>query len=172
MSIALPPSKRELPPFCFDQQTRSKIINDYVGFIFDACRATGVAPAYISYSEQELSFAVAEAELDVRYLLGRRSPKDGISQGKIAGVVAFRLARFKILHFAEEAFSHAQAPFVQELAALLLVNRLFIKNKDVPARGLYELAYQLSRRHANQETLGVFFDVFTHQQENPQEQAA
>lgn len=47
---------------------------------------------------------------------------------------------------------------LQDVAALLPVEHLILKTRD-PDRMLLELASQMARRHANQETLGVVFDM-------------
>ena len=92
-------------------------------------------------------------------MLARRSKTHGITPGKIAGVLAFRLSRFKIVHFNAEGWDNPNLHLIQEMAAVFLVKRLFVRGA-IPEISVLELSYQLSRRHANQETAGLFFDAF------------
>lgn len=82
-----------------------------------------------------------------------------MSVGKYAGMLAFRLARFRIIHIASD---EAESPWLflfQELVALIVIFEQCLKQSP-PIKHLFELAYQLSRRHANQETLALCFDAF------------
>ena len=112
----------------------------------------------LALSDRELKLALEEAEIDVRALLMRRSEEDGISEGKIAGVYAFRLSRFKIVHAVTmKALKHPDLSMVQDIVALNVVKRRILKVK-MGAERMRELAYQMARRHANQETLGLALD--------------
>lgn len=141
---------------------RKRIFTEYVSFLFKACSVFGIPASCIEYSDRELALAVEEAEIDLQAMLARRSKTRGITPGKIAGVIAFRLSRFKILHFSEEGWTNSHYHLVQELAATLLVRKLLV-HRPVPEISILELSYQLSRRHANQETAGLFFDAFASQ---------
>lgn len=147
------------PPIIISDNIRQQIYTDYVGFLIEACRVFRLPLSCVEYSQQELALAIDEAEIDVQAMQARRSRTHGISPGKIAGVLAFRLSRFKIVHFKEAAWANSHFHLVQELAATLLVRKLFMPCQ-VPAKNILELSYQLSRRHANQETAGLFFDAF------------
>lgn len=148
-----------LPEFSFSTDLWARIFSDYVTFLWKACGVFGLSQKHIEYSDRELALAVKEAEIDIRAMLARRSKSRGVSRGKIAGVLAFRLSRFKIVHFKEEAWDNSHFHLIQELAATLLVRKLFVQ-RHVPEANILELSYQLSRRHANQETAGLFFDAF------------
>ncbi|MCW2235779.1 hypothetical protein [Azospirillum canadense] len=145
--------------FAFSDEARHRIFSEYVSYLLKACDVFRVPHKHLEYSERELAMAVEESEIDLRAMLARRSPTRGISQGKIAGVLAFRLSRFKIVHFREDGWANSNFHLVQELAATLLVRKLFVQ-RGVPEKNILELSYQLSRRHANQETAGLFFDAF------------
>lgn len=148
------------PVFSISEETRRHIFSNYVSFLIKACAVFKLPLGCVEYSERELALAVDEAEIDLQAMLARRSRSRGITSGKIAGVLAFRLSRFKIVHFQESGWTNSNFHLVQELAATLLVHKLFIP-KRVPEISVLELSYQLSRRHANQETAGLFFDAFT-----------
>jgi hypothetical protein len=144
-------SPQGLPEFSISEETKRKIFSCYIECLKQACDVFRVDLFDLEYSEREL---------DIRAMFARRSVTHGIAPGKIAGIVAFRLSRFKIVHMKESGWGNANMHMVQELAALFLARRLFAYGKPCSEKGLLELAYQLSRRHANQETLGVFFDIF------------
>lgn len=142
------------------KETREKIYRQYIEALCDACRVYRIPIGCVEYSDRELAFAVEEAEIDLQAMLARRSRSRGISKGKIAGVLVFRLSRFKILHFTAEGWENSNFHLIQELTAVFLVIRLLSIAK-IKERSVVELTYQLSRRHANQETAGLFFDAFT-----------
>lgn len=148
-----------LPEFSFTDDVRQRILTEFVECLCQAANVFRLSLKHVDYSERELSLAVDEAEIDIRAMFARRSRTDGIAPGKIAGIVAFRLSRFKIVHFKEEGWDNSYMHLVQELAAVFLVKRLFVK-RPIPEGSVIELSYQLSRRHANQETAGLFFDAF------------
>ena len=91
-------------------------------------------------------------------MFSRRRPVNGISAGKIAGIIAFRLSRFKIVHIDEDGQNQPLIYLIQDLAAIFAVQFLLLRTK-IPELQVLEIAYQLSRRHANQETLGLVFDT-------------
>lgn len=113
----------------------------------------------VRISERELNRAFAEAEIDMRALQARRSPSRGMSIGKYAGMLAFRLARFRIIHIGSDDAETSWLFLFQELVALIVIFEHCLKQRP-PIKHLFELAYQLSRRHANQETLALCFDAF------------
>jgi len=57
----------------------------------------------ISKSSMELAFS--EAAKDIEIMSIRRQPKRGISCSKIAGIIAFRLARFSPIHLSGKALN-------------------------------------------------------------------
>lgn len=126
--------------------------------MINACRTVRLEFSLVSYSERELRLALDEADIDLTALFRRRQPADGLSPGKIAGIIAFRLGRFKIVHVAEQGQGHALIHLIQDLAAIYAVQSVLLR-ADIPGRKVLETAYQMSRRHANQETLGIVFDA-------------
>ncbi len=145
--------------FSFSQQTRRRILTEYVECLYEACQVLRFPARLLDYSNRELQLAVDEAEIDIRAMLMRRSVTHGVAAGKLAGVVAYRLARFKIVQISEHGWEQPSPHIhmIQELAALFLARRIFIYDRRICEGAVLELAYQLSRRHANQETLGAFF---------------
>ncbi|MBF0304988.1 MAG: hypothetical protein HQL41_04990 [Alphaproteobacteria bacterium] len=137
---------------------RKIILANYVDSLSRVCRHFKVAIDEANYSECELRLALEEAEIDVEALIKRRSPEDGVSIGKVAGAYAYRLSRFQILHFSEAAYEMPTTFLIQNIVALNVVKARILRMKIGDGRTL-ELAYQMSRRHANQETLGFCFDV-------------
>lgn len=137
---------------------RREITGNYTDSLARVGRHFAIDLGSISFSKRELRLALEEAEIDVEALLRRRSPSDGVSLGKVAGVYAYRLSRFDIVHLAEAAYEQPTSFLLQHVVALNVVKRRILRIK-VGAERTLELAYQMSRRHANQETLGLCFDV-------------
>lgn len=100
----------------------------------------------------------------------RRKPKNGISLSKIAGIVAFRLARFAPVNLCGSALESDVALKLNELAALALALRA-IMHIDISmvksSHVTMELQYTLVRRHMNQETLGLAFEILASAASNP-----
>lgn len=137
---------------------RASLSRGYIETITRVCRHFEVDLDEIWISRREFRLALEEAEIDVRALLMRRSPSHGVSEGKVAGMYAWRLSRFKIVHLAEHLAERSHLHIIQDLAALLVVKKCILR-AQVGTERIKELAFQLSRRHANQETLGLCFDV-------------
>jgi hypothetical protein len=137
---------------------RKAVITAFAQTLMRVCRHFGYDYDDVSYSERELRLALEEAEIDVQALLNRRSRENGVSEGKLAGVYAYRLSRFKIVHFGTKYHDDKYSYAVQDISSILTVERIILK-AHIGTDRLKELAYQMARRHANQETLGLCFDV-------------
>ncbi|HYI73062.1 MAG TPA: hypothetical protein VEX87_25130 [Skermanella sp.] len=139
-------------------RTRHHLLNNYATSLIYACSTVKLGFPHASYSERELRLALDEADVDLAAMFSRRRPVNGISAGKIAGIIAFRLSRFKIVHIDEDGQNQPLIYLIQDLAAIFAVQFLLLRTK-IPELQVLEIAYQLSRRHANQETLGLVFDT-------------
>jgi len=124
--------------------------------------------------------ALAEAEFDANFLRDRRGLRNGISEGKLAGVLFYRFSRHRIVHLGHEIvddphYEHFQEKvIVKIIGSLLNVNfndewiRSKIGNKRPSGlrnnfQNLYgELMYLTCRRHYNQESLALFFDTYVY----------
>ncbi len=142
----------------FLQESKREIAKAYPDMLERLAPDLGVAVDNIRYSTWELGTAIQEANVDIAALLARRQPTDGVSLGKIAGAITFRLARGRIVHFRDPANVPTTAFLIQDLAALVLSAERVLR-AGVHEKDLLEVAYQTARRHANQETLGLCFDV-------------
>jgi hypothetical protein len=121
----------------------------------------------ISLSEHELALALDEARKDLIVMTTRRMSVErdfaGLSIGKLAGILVFRLSRYRIVHVdsslldARDKRKVKIASKLQELAALRFASEIILKVH--PQNWHPELLYVLARRHINQEMLGVAFDV-------------
>ena len=133
----------------------------------------GLPDTLIDVSSSELSLALSEARKDLIIMVTRRvaltsksgGPDrfDGLSIGKLAGILVFRLSRYRIVHVNTSGMKSTDvramklSSKLQELAALRFASETILKVR--PLVWHPELLYVLSRRHINQEMLGVTFDV-------------
>ena len=147
-----------ISPDGLGEGAKSKIIGLYVEQLSKACIDCRIRLPEAAYSEKELRRALDEVDIDIRALFTRRSTGDGISRSKIAGVMAFRLSRFKIVHLSGPALENDYIYMIQDMVGLSVVVSLILR-AEISDRHLRELIYQMSRRHANQETLGLVFDM-------------
>jgi hypothetical protein len=127
----------------------------------------------INVSANELALALSEARKDLVIMVTRRisltsksggpGKFDGLSIGKLAGILVFRLSRYRIVHVDTSSLAPTDlralklSSKLQELAALRFASETILKVH--PLVWHPELLYVLSRRHINQEMLGVTFDV-------------
>jgi len=139
-------------------RTREQLLEVYARSLINACKTVGLEFKSASYSERELRLALDEADIDLTAMFKRRCPPEGLSPGKMAGIIAFRLGRFKIVHISEEAQNHRLIYLIQDLAAIFAVQSVLLRT-EIAERRVLEIAYQMSRRHANQEILGIVFDT-------------
>ena len=147
-------------------------IQDELAILFcdavaDIATETGIADTAIDINENELALALSEARKDLVIMVTRRmtvdKPFNGLSIGKLAGILVFRLSRYRVVHVNATDLPSSDTRIVkiasklQELAALRFASEAILKVH--PKDWHPELLYVLSRRHINQEMLGVTFDV-------------
>lgn len=128
---------------------------------------TGIDDDAIDISESELALALKEASKDLVIMVMRRMAAegtcDGLSIGKLAGILVFRLSRYRIVLISTkyvDGLDQRQRRIsnkLQELAAIRMITENVLKVH--PQQWCPELLYLLSRRHINQEMLGVSFDI-------------
>jgi len=112
--------------------------------------------------------ACEEMEKDILFLVKRRgklmSPLKP-SFGKIAGVIAYRLAKCQIIHLCEgcAGCNKQESCFAPRLNAILALKCAWtyidVQYYRVPEEIRTELFYSFMYRHVNQETLGLVFDA-------------
>lgn len=114
----------------------------------------------IHISRVALEIAFAEIRKDCRAIINRRNPQNGVSIGKIAGIVTFRLVRFTPVQISEDLLENEKAVFLNIYIAIAFSLRTLLNRNvgEVREEVIKELAYTLSRRHTNRETLGMVFE--------------
>jgi len=186
-------AEKDLPSFLTEEmlkeltkqfyKTVKLVVRQIQAFSAKSGRTTDLHFDRIWISEPELESAFREAENDLRFLMLRRGFRaedvrtKGIAEGKIAGMIAFRLLRHRIIHIGHTGPRITDRYFgrVQELVVLRLVSEAILdidleKAPFVqPGPGgatkpwlLHELLFLIARRHFNQETLALIFDTAVH----------
>ena len=114
----------------------------------------------IQISNTAFKDAIDDASKDLEFLRQRRLP-GGISFGKIAGVIVFRLGRARIIHLPKNLLDNTAGLNLNYFLAVTtgLKDVLAVNNDDIPNTIMRELLYCIARRHVNQETLGLNFDL-------------
>lgn len=133
----------------------------------------------INVSITNLKEACLDIETDIRILLERRKDLIGkdkstgsprMARSKIAGITTFRLARAHIIHLNPDCvrcndgkITKKLAPcfvsnFNTEFAIICGLNFIDKTYLSIPNEIRTELIYTLTKRHMNQETLGMVFD--------------
>lgn len=129
--------------------------------VLDAYTQTKDQEANIFVSKTALNDAVDEIVRDVEIMRHRRGSVNPQTRGKIAGIIVFRLSRWNILS--------TQNPRLLEDRVFIKFNHLLALSVglayiQIPYSRLNEysrteLLYSMSRRHVNQETLGLVLDI-------------
>jgi len=112
-----------------------------------------------------LKEAISLIKMDIKILDIRRGNLIGnmrMSEGKITGVTAFRLAKAHIIHIHRKCNAciqkcHSHLNFT--IAVRIGLDYIHKKYTELPASIRNELTYSLRYRHVNQETLGLVFDA-------------
>ncbi|MBP2227349.1 hypothetical protein J2847_000629 [Azospirillum agricola] len=152
---------------------QDKLAESFVECVLEVVKAWQIPYDAVHVSSRELALALRECQKDLDILLYRRAGTlgpthegfDGVSIGKLAGTLIFRLSRYRIVHVDEKAIEslpleiHKRVSKLQEVAAFRFICEDILKIK--PPRTHPELLYLLSRRHMNQEMLGLTLDVFS-----------
>jgi hypothetical protein len=134
----------------------------------------------VNISLSSLKEACSEIEADLRIILARRKALIGkdaktgsprLSRSKIAGVVTFRLSKTHIINMNPDCVScndqrimNGQSPcpvsnFNTEFAIICGLHFIEKNYLSIPKEIRTELIYTLTKRHMNQETLGIVFDT-------------
>lgn len=144
----------------FGQTAREAIIKAFFDVVAVIASRRGWDTEAIHVSRTALSLALAESAKDIKAMQMRRNPGE-ISSGKIAGIVTFRLARWNPIHLSGELIEDPTANKLNALVAFALSLKHFLGANilDFPSGVTSEIQYTLLRRHTNQETLGLAFDV-------------
>ena len=148
--------------FELDETGKRSLAKQYVEAVSAISVGAGLSPADISISSHALSLALAESAADIEIMTLRRKPKSGISKSKLAGIVAFRLSRFAPIHVCGKSQNHPLSGKINEMAALVLAMKSLVHLNIADVRNKHasqELQYTLLRRHMNQETLGLVFEI-------------
>lgn len=121
--------------------------------------------------------AFVEADYDAYFIQTRRGLTNGLSEGKLAGVLFFRLSRHRIIHLSKEITENQDYEHFQEKVIIKIIGALLHIDFNDPwiiervkksrpggmrhkFQNFYnELLYLTCRRHYNQESLALFFDT-------------
>lgn len=119
----------------------------------------------ISLSERAIGQALAEANKDIKAMQNRRQFQSGISPSKIAGIVTFRLVRCMPIQLHSPLSENGDALKINFTAAFAFALRhiLNVDLRGLPANVTKEFQYNIARRHTNQETLGLAYEMLQHQ---------
>lgn len=132
----------------------------YVRVLSLICAACKINPNHVVVSRYGMSTVFSEVQADLQALQMRRPLKHGISPGKIAGSLAFRLCKTPVLTMTPEV---AEMPIAQKLPVNVAVALAFefvgTSFAIWPTSLVRELKYFLGKRHSNQESLGICFDT-------------
>lgn len=159
-----PVATSNAPALALDADCIKELSQQYGQIALQLAKNASLSNADVHISNNSLSLAFAEAATDLEIMALRRRPRSGISLPKIAGILTFRLARFAPINLVGAALENDVALKLNELAALALSLKA-IMHMDIAEvesdQVTRELQYTLARRHMNQETLGLAFEILS-----------
>lgn len=159
----------------FPESMQKGLLSQIVKIARDMARPADRVRVFVS--EKAYVEAFGEADYDAHFLRTRRGLTNGLSEGKLAGVLFFRLSRHRIIHLSQEITEHEDYEHFQEKVIIKIIGALLhidfndpwiierIKKKRPGGmrhdfQNFYnELLYLTCRRHYNQESLALFFDT-------------
>ena len=112
-----------------------------------------------------LKEAVSEIKMDIKILLLRRDKLIAplrASEGKIAGIILYRLAKAHIIHSSGLCNNCGKKCLTQlnmTIAIRICLDYIHKKYNELPEGIRQELGYTIKHRHVNQEMLGLFLDA-------------
>ena len=116
-----------------------------------------------------LNEAVAQIKMDIRFVFLRREDLIGnlrISEGKVAGIITYRLARAHIINICRTC-NDCVKKCISQLNLIIAIrigfDYIHRKYDDLPDGIRQELSYTMKYRHVNQEMLGLVFDTFNNE---------
>ncbi len=150
----------------FDEEALKQLSLQYVDTTLSLAKGLKLPLEEVEISEKSLALALGEAKTDLDVMSMRRKPQKGISKAKIAGILTFRLSRFAPINLRGSALENDDAVKINDLAALALALKAVL-HLDIGSvsstNATKELQYTLARRHMNQETLGLAFELLAGQ---------
>ena len=134
-----------------------ELSNIYIDIVKNIIKYQNLKSEQILISQKALSNALAEFTKDVEIMQTRRNKQD-FSPAKYAGIIAFRLSRWNILHINNDEKDFSIYPY---LVAVSLAFKYFlhINIAQIDKEIIKELIYVFARRHINQEMLGICYDI-------------
>lgn len=152
----------ELKDFLTDTEIIHVINIKFIKNLEKLAKLAKIPTEYFDIAQLELERAIHETNIDLSFIDARRKNKAGISHGKIAGCLCFRLQRNKIIQIVNGfQLSYPQqkkAYKLQDLTAITVALELCL-SKFPDTHLIKELDYISNRRHLNQEMLALYFDT-------------
>jgi len=134
------------------------------------CKVKKCQASLLDYEPFNLNFpvlkeAINQIRMDIKILLWRRGNLIGnmrISEGKVAGIITFRLAKAHSIHIHRNCNVCQHKCFLRVNSVIAIrigLDYIHKKHTDLPEGIRNELLYTIKHRHTNQETLGLVFDT-------------
>jgi hypothetical protein len=116
---------------------------------------------YLSRKALAGAFLDATKDCDMTQL---RRPGEPITRAQMAGILTFRLARYAPIAIGKKLNEDQLALNINVYAAIAFACKaiLGIDASYLPPSASRDLVHFLSRRHVNQETLGLVFEMVSH----------
>ena len=134
-----------------------ELSNIYIDVVKNIANSQNLENEQVLISQKALSNALAEFAKDVEIMQIRRNKQD-FSPAKYAGIIAFRLSKWNILHINNDEKDFSVYPY---LVAICVAFKYFlhIDIAEIDKEIRKELIYVFARRHINQEMLSICYDI-------------
>ena len=147
--------------FLENKNCQISLYKAYFRILAKICDACGIDQNCVIPSQLGMSAVFSEVTGDLKALRMRRGFNHGFSPGKIAGSLVFRLYKTQVFYVTPEISEILAVQTLSLNVAVAFGLELVGTNFAVwPEFLIRELKYFLAKRHSNQESLGICFDIF------------
>ncbi|MEA2019657.1 MAG: hypothetical protein U9N59_14545 [Campylobacterota bacterium] len=133
------------------------LIEKYLDVTVQIINQYNIKHENVHISKHSLQSALIEVKKDIDNMISRRNDSD-FTAGKYAGVITYRLSKWNIVSICSDEQDYSIVSYIIAVA----VSYKHLLNKDISKLKPHirkELIYVFARRHMNQETLGICFDL-------------
>ncbi len=152
--------------FFFSDENQPTLFLEYMDFIKSSVDDFDdrVTTEDLTFSYENFILAVSEINIDIETLKLRRNVEDGISIPKIAGIVVFRFVKYPVIFpkIKDDDCLHLRT--INNFIAINFAINKILEISEAEFNNLHshiskELGFTFFKRHTNQETLGLVFEI-------------
>lgn len=146
----------------FDHSVTDLAFKAYIKVFNSVVNGSHLSPGDFLFSPCEFTSALRDVRMDCDFIKQRRALQKGISYGKFAGIMAFRLGQRCVAYPGSRLVNNSLAfhiPF--DTAIAFGLNIIGVSPYSIPPKIVREIKYDLAKTRTNQEALGICYDILS-----------